>query len=164
VREGAVTSREVTGGLREPLNLPLQDTHYTVSLQAHNKGGLSEANTIIVRTRSGEKSEDILVAGVDLPLLPIAALLILFLLILLFLLDLACYRLRQRGATYLLCQKVRQCRKLGGRGGRGVPRGQTVSSSRPRIDDGGGKRGSQVTVDSRGGGRTSLYKGGNFPV
>ena len=37
VREGAVTSREVTGGLREPLNLPLQDTHYTVSLQVNIK-------------------------------------------------------------------------------------------------------------------------------
>ena len=46
---------------------------------------------------SGEQSEDLLVAGRNIPLLPIAALLILFLLILLFLLDLACYRLRQRG-------------------------------------------------------------------
>ena len=146
---------------------------------------------------SGEQSEDLLVAGRNIPLLPIAALLTLFLLILLFLLDLACYRLRQRGfftldrifppecstkplplfylffflllwfpfqpgATYLLCHKVRQCRKLGGRapsyahtyyspthvityvniylleysyitflgrGGRAVPRGQTVSSA-----------------------------------
>ena len=34
------------------------------------------------------------------------------------------------GATHLLCQKVRQCRKLGGRSARAVPRGQTVSSSR----------------------------------
>ena len=46
---------------------------------------------------SGEQSEDLLVAGRKIPLLPIAALLSLFLLILLFLLDLACYRLRQRG-------------------------------------------------------------------
>ena len=38
-------------------------------------------------------------AGANLPLLPIAALLLLFLLILLFLLDLACYRLRQRGSV-----------------------------------------------------------------
>jgi len=165
VKIGPVTSRKVEGGFKEPLHLPLHDTHYTVSLQAHNEGGLSEANTIIVRTRSGEQSEDLLVAGRNIPLLPIAALLTLFLLILLFLLDLACYRLRQRGATYLLCQKVRQCRKLGGRGGRAVPRGQTVSSAaRTMIEDGPGKRGSQVTVDSRGGGRTSLYKGGHFPV
>merc|ERR1712012_624566 len=99
-----------------------------------NEGGLSEANTIIVRTRSGEQSEDLLVAGRKIPLLPIAALLTLFLLILLFLLDLACYRLRQRGATYL------QCRKVGGRGGRAVPRGQTVSSAaRTMIEDGPGK-------------------------
>ena len=41
-------------------------------------------------------------AGANLPLLPIAALLLIFLLILLFLLDLACYRLRQRGSVQFL--------------------------------------------------------------
>ena len=56
-RVGDITKKEIPhrGNVRDSLDLQFQDTYYKISLQAHNEQGFSAQNTIIIKTKRGEK-------------------------------------------------------------------------------------------------------------